>query len=133
MSPHFIKILENWGFNAVPYARLSVLVRPTSVAHPNTYVYIFQDALRMDGVMRSVNVDVHYEGQFAAPERSIRALGGLWVTGIGGAIKPMQHGGRLRSALLAELPRISPRIGIDTVYGDLTGTAPLPGEELLRR
>lgn len=128
IDERYIKILENWAYNGVPCSRLVVLVRPTAVAYPNTYVFVFKNALRMDGILRDVFVDVHFRGQWVTPGAQRRALGGLWVPGLQGAMKPEQHGGLLRSALNAELPGAAPLIGIDAVYGDPNGTAPLPGE-----
>ena len=122
----YINNVEVWADNGLPYTNLTVLVRPTAQTWPNTYVFIFENALTVQGASRSVFVDVHYEGMQVTPGARKIAIGGLWIPGLKGAMKPQQHGGELLSQLNAELPSNAPKGGIAGVYGDRTGSAPLP-------
>ena len=122
----YINHMEVWADNGLPYANLNVLARPTAETYPNTYVFIFKSALAIGGLVRDVYVDVHYEGGQITPGAQRKAIGGLWIPGIKGAMKPSQHGGELLRQLLAELPSNAPSGGIGGVWGDQTGNAPLP-------
>ncbi len=125
-SKAYINKMEMWADNGLPYTNLLVLVRPTAETDPNTYVFIFKNALTIDGLPRDVYVDVHYEGDRITPGARRKAIGGLWMPGIKGAMKPSQHGGELLRQLLAELPSNAPSGGIAGVWGDRIGNAPLP-------
>jgi hypothetical protein len=118
--------VDVWADNGVPHAKLTILARPSAETYPNTYVFIFNNALSIDGVSRNVFVDIHYEGDTITPGRSMVAIGGLWIPGIYGAMKPTQHKGELLLQLKAELPSNAPSGGIAGVFGDKTGTQPLP-------
>jgi hypothetical protein len=66
-------------------------------------------------------------GDRITPGASMVAIGGLWIPGVQGAMKPTQHRGELLSQLKAELPSNAPKGGVSGVFGDRTGMAPLPG------
>jgi hypothetical protein len=121
-----INAVERWADDGLPYTKLTVLVRPTAETDPNTYVFIFEHALTLHGVARNVYVDMHYEGDAITPGARLKAVGGLWIPGIQGCMKPTQHGGELLRQLLAELPSNAPRGGVSGVWGDRAGVVPLP-------
>lgn len=118
-------VIEAWADDGLPYANIKVLARPTAIAYPNTYVFIFEDAVTMNGVVCDVFVDVHYFVGAVPPAPKL-VIGGLWIRGLAGDMKPQQHGGELLRQLMAELPHNPPTGGIAGVWGDRTGTAPLP-------
>lgn len=126
MSAVNVANVEHWADSGAPYTRLSVLARPTAKKYPNTYVFIFESAMTVGGAPRHVYVDVHYQGNSITPGASMVAIGGLWMPGIQGGMKPTQHGGELLRQLKAELPSNAPRGGVSGIWGDTTGTAPLP-------
>lgn len=125
-SWHYIKAIENWVADGGPCKKMSALVRPSAVSDPNTFVYIFEDALSYNGQTRSIYVDVHYQGDSIQPGNAIKCFGGLWMPGVPGDMKPEQHGGDLFTFLHSVLPRHAPATGIQAVFGDKTGKAPLP-------
>ncbi|MFA0811150.1 hypothetical protein [Microbulbifer epialgicus] len=118
--------VNQWAVNGLPYTKMSILVRDKAVTYPNTFVFVFKDGPIFNGIRRTVKVDVHYEGNKIEPGRKLKAFGGLWISGIKGAMKPQQHGGELLKQLKLEIPTLSPRGGISAVYGDILGNKPLP-------
>lgn len=118
-----IQAIELWATNGLPYTSLTILARPTAETYPNTYVFVFNNAVHVNGAMRDVKVDVHYQGNNITPGKPRLAIGGLWMTGIFGAMKPQQHGGDLLQQLLAELPSNAPSI----VTGTYGTNQPMPG------
>jgi len=122
----YMNVVDVWADNGLPYASLTVLARPSAETYPNTYVFIFKSALTMNGSLRDVLVDVHYEGDKITPGARMLAIGGLWIPGVQGAMKPTQHAGELLAQLRAELPSNAPSGGVSGVWGDRTGTAQLP-------
>lgn len=117
-----IHAIELWAANGLPYTSLTILARPTAQAHPNTYVFVFNNAVHVNGAMRDVKVDVHYQGVNITPGQPMIALGGLWMTGVNGAMKPQQHGGELLQQLRAELPSNAPSL----VTGTYGANQPMP-------
>jgi hypothetical protein len=107
--------IDAWAADGLPYEDLVVLARPTAEADPNTYVYVFK-GVTLNGVKRDVKVDVHYQGNSISPGASRKAIGGLWMKGVPGAMKPQQHGGRLLTQLQRELPSNAPGI-VDGTFG----------------
>ncbi|WP_444926633.1 hypothetical protein ACJJI4_00070 [Microbulbifer sp. TRSA002] len=123
----YIQNIEKWADEGLVYSDLIALVRPSAVASPNTFVFVFENAVLFNGRRRTVYVDVHYVGDRIIPGAKIEALGGLWVPGINGmAMKPQQHGGELYVQLMRQLPRHAPKSGVRAVYGDRGMTVPLP-------
>ena len=110
-----MKAIDAWAREGLPYTDLVVLARPTAESDPNTYVYVFK-GVNVNGVTREVKVDVHYKGGSIAPGASRKAIGGLWMKGVPGAMKPQQHGGALLRQLQLELPGNAPGI-VDGTFG----------------
>jgi len=109
--------IDRWANAGMPHTSLTVLARPTAETYPNTYVFVFNNAVQVNGVMRDVKVDVHYLGDRITAGAKRLAFGGLWMTGVYGAMKPEQHGGELYNQLNAELPGNAPRLVTGT-YGE---------------
>lgn len=117
-----IEAIERWANEGLPYTSLTVLARPTAETWRNTYVFVFHNAVLVEGQRRDVKVDVHYKGDRITPGADFLAFGGLWMTGVNGAMKPEQHGGELRTQLSFELPRKAPKI----VTGTFGRNVPMP-------
>jgi hypothetical protein len=122
----YINLIETWADNGLPHSKITVLARPTAETYPNTFVFIFENAVTVDGLPYNVYVDVHYIGAAITAGAGIVAIGGLWIKGFRGGMKPSQHGGELLLQLQAELPSNAPSGGIAGVWGDLAGNAALP-------
>ncbi|WP_445365493.1 hypothetical protein ACJJJB_00375 [Microbulbifer sp. ANSA001] len=122
-----INKIELWANNGLTYTDLECLVRSSAVTYPNTYVFVFKNAIIFNGTARKVYVDVHYVGNKIIPGSPRQAFGGLWVSGVGNqAMKPEQHGGVLLRQLKLELPSHAPKGGVKAVFGDRHGNRPLP-------
>lgn len=111
-----INLLEAWADDGMPNASMEVLARPTAVADPNTFVFVFKRALQVQGAMRDVFLDVHYNGATISPGATRKAFGGLWMPGVQGDMKPEQHGGPVYDQAHSELPRRAPGI-VDGTFG----------------
>lgn len=125
-SVDYINAIEDWAYDGGACKRLSALVRPSAISDPNTFVYIFEDALKYNGATRSIYVDVHYKGDSIQPGKAIKCFGGLWMPGVPGDMKPEQHKGNIYLLLHNLLPRYAPATGIQAVFGDRTQKKPLP-------
>jgi hypothetical protein len=113
-----------WAIEGMAYTRMEVLARPTDTQNPNTYVFVMQNAIVVNGANRDVYIDMHYRGHQITPGADLIAIGGLWIPGVKGAMYPQQHdaGDTLRKVILAELPRQAPKI----VSGTWGHNTPLP-------
>ena len=109
-------IIEAWADRGCPYSKLTILSRDSARTHPNTFVFFFENAVTVRGASKTVKVDVHYDGNKIEPGRNRVAIGGLWMTGINGAMKPQQHGKQLLRSLNSYTPGHSPKI-TDGLYG----------------
>lgn len=128
-SIDFTNAIEDWAKSGLPYRKIEVLARPSAIADPNTYVFIFKDALVIHGISRDVFLDIHYDGNSITPGARRKAFGGLWIAGIKNqAMKPQQHGGELRRQLEAEMPSNAPG-AVDGVWGQ---GQPMPVNVTLR-
>jgi hypothetical protein len=111
-----IDLIEQWADDGMPCASMEVLARPTAEDDPNTYVFVFKNALHVQGAMRDVFLDVHYQGATIAPGAARKAFGGLWMKGVQGDMKPEQHRGPVYRQAHIELPRRAPGI-VDGTFG----------------
>lgn len=102
--------IEAWADRGCPYSDQLVLSRPSAVSDPNTYVIFFKDAITIDGVSKTIKVDVHYDGDKIEAGKSRKALGGLWISGVRGDMKPQQHGGQLKKSLDNYTPGVAPSL-----------------------
>jgi len=116
MDNRIIKAIEAWVDNSFSYTKMAVLKRPSAETHPNTFVFFLENALPVDGKLCTLKIDVHYKGHSITGGQDRIAIGGLWITGVKGAMKPQQHGGQLLRSLNNELPGRSPAIS-DGTYG----------------
>lgn len=108
--------IEDWADRGCPYTKLQILRRPSAETYPNTFVAFFENAITVNGRPCTIKLDLHYEGNMIEPGKPLQALGGLWITGFNGAMKPEQHGGVLKSALRAYAPGNAPKL-TDGTYG----------------
>lgn len=116
MSEAVQRQIEDWADRGCPYTKMQILRRPSAETCPNTFVAFFEDAITVNGRPCTIKLDLHYEGDRIEPGKPMQVLGGLWITGINGAMKPEQHGGRLKRALLAYAPGNAPKL-TDGTYG----------------
>jgi len=117
MKPAAVSIIETWADHGLTYTGQTVLTRPSAETYPNTYVFIFKGAVTVDGASKDVSIDVHYEGDKIEGGKARRAIGGLWMKGVEGAMKPEQHGGEILRVLKANLPASAPKPPCDGKYG----------------
>lgn len=66
MSQGNINIVEVWGENGLTYTKLTVLFRYANT-YPNTFVFIFENTVTINGTSKDIFVDVHYSGNQATP------------------------------------------------------------------
>ncbi len=112
-----IGLIETWANNP-KHKSVVVICRKTAETYPNTFVFVFKDAILVGKWMRDIYVDVHYEGDAIEPGKKRNYLGGLWVRGVKYQdMKPQQHGGILKSYLESATDATAPSKW-DTVWGD---------------
>ncbi len=110
MSHQTMTLIEDWADRGCPYSNKLVMSRPSAVSDPNTYVIFFENAVTINGSLKTIKLDVHYEGTKIEAGKARKALGGLWISGVNGDMKPEQHGGILRSALNNYTPGNAPAL-----------------------
>lgn len=94
-----IGAIESWAADP-KFTKKTVICRRTAATYPNTFVFVFTEAVMIGTWKRDIYVDVHYEGDAIEPGKKRNYLGGLWVKGVKDQdMKPQQHGGILKTYL----------------------------------
>lgn len=108
MPSNAISAIVSWATSGCPCTSKTILQRPSAVSYPNTFVIMwFGVSLGTYGTVPYVALDVHYQGGSIQAGKPLQALGGMWVKGINGAMKPEQDS-NIRSSLTAQVPATSP-------------------------
>ncbi len=104
------KDIENWAKGGCKAESVVVLQRPSAQSYPNTFVIMWKN-VRLgfrNKVYDHLCLDVHYQGDKIEKDKALVSLGGLWVKGITGAMKPQQHPGQLSAKLKAHVSSTAP-------------------------
>jgi hypothetical protein len=115
-------VLESWATGGLKSTGVLIKARTWAKTYKNTFVFIFSNAVVLDGTTRDVFVDAHYVGTALTPGEPLLALGGVWAGGYEGmAMKPSQHGGDLLTKLKEVIPATAPAAahGIYGKHGSL--------------
>jgi len=99
MSEYRQSKVESWVTAGCKADELIILQRPSAQSYPNTFVYMFKGVVLGFKRFDYVALDVHYAGDAIEEGKERVALGGLWIKGEHGAMKPQQHGGNLLGKL----------------------------------
>jgi hypothetical protein len=100
--------LNKWINGGFTCDSKTILKRPSAIANPNTFVVMW-NGVTLEGLPKYdyIALDVHYEGNTLEKGKAIKALGGLWIKGVQGALKPEQRP-LMKNKLRAAVPALSP-------------------------
>jgi hypothetical protein len=90
-----------WAYGGFSCRTRTVTYRPQT-RYPNTFCIIYENVTIGGHAYDWVCLDIHYK-----TDGSMQALGGLWIKGVGGDLKPQQSRD-LRAALLLNVPSAAP-------------------------
>jgi hypothetical protein len=100
--------LNKWITGGFTCDSKEILKRPSAITNPNTFVVMWK-GVTLEGLEKVdyVALDVHYEGLTVEKDKALKALGGLWIKGIEGGLKPEQRP-LMKPKLKAVVPAKSP-------------------------